>query len=167
MAAKLAAWLQVLGNFGVILGLVLVAVQIKQSSDLARVQMGHDAWIMNSQLEFGLLGENPQAVLARIWIDSEPLSDEDLVAADRYFTGLTFHAKRVAYANDAGLNLYSEETQASGIAQLFSNRVGRAWWALNRDAVAADAPRFRDRMDELLTIDAPNYYERLRAEIEK
>ncbi len=92
------------------------------------------------------------------------------MAADRFFTGVAYHAKRVAYANDTGLNLYSEETQAQGIAQLFSNRVGLAWWVLNRDAVAADAPRFRDRMDELLTkdaLDAPSYYERFRAEIEK
>ena len=49
MAAKLATWLQVFGNFGLILGLVLVAIQIKQSSDLARVQMGHDAWLLNSE----------------------------------------------------------------------------------------------------------------------
>lgn len=78
MATKVAAWLQVLGNFGLILGLVLVAVQIKQGSDLARVQMGHDAWLLNSEEQYALMGENPQAVLAKIWLDSEFLTDEEL-----------------------------------------------------------------------------------------
>lgn len=34
------------------------------------------------------------------------------MAADRFFMAVAFHAMRVAYVNDAGLNLYSEETQA-------------------------------------------------------
>jgi hypothetical protein len=170
MAGKLAAWLQVIGNFGLILGLMLVAIQIRQSSDLARVQMGHDAWLLEYQLQWALMGENSQAVLARIRLDSESLTDEELVAADSYFQGLAFSAKRVKYVNDAGLNLYSQETLAQSLARLLSNRVGLAWWALNRDAVAADAPRFRDRIDELLAmdaLDAPTYHERFRAEIEK
>jgi hypothetical protein len=170
MAGKLAAWLQVIGNFGLILGLVLVAIQIRQSSDLARVQMGHDAWLLEHQLQWALMGENPQAVLAMIMLDSESFTDEELVAADSYFQGLTSIVKRVEYVNDAGLNLYSEETLAHNTAPLLSNRVGSAWWSLNRDAVAEDAPRFRERIDELLAmdaLDAPTYHERFRAEIEK
>jgi len=170
MAGKLATWLQVIGNFGLILGLVLVAIQIRQSSDLARVQMGHDAWLLEYQLQWALMGENPQAVLAKIRLDSDSLTDEELVAADSYFQGHAFSAKRVEYVIDAGLDLYSEETLAQNFAPQFSSRVGLAWWALNRDAVAADAPRFRQRIDELLAmdaLDAPTYHERFRAEIEK
>jgi hypothetical protein len=36
---KLVNWLQVLGNFGLIAGLVLVAIQIQQNTDITRAQM--------------------------------------------------------------------------------------------------------------------------------
>ena len=170
MGDKLAVWLQVIGNFGLIVGLALVGFQIRQSSELARVQMGHDAWLLSWELAEGMMGENPQAVLAKTWFEPEALTDEELVAADSYFWGVALDVKRVEYVNDAGLDLYSEEVHAEGTANSLASPVGRAWWALNKDNVAAEAPRISERIDELLangSLVSPKYYKQLRAEIAK
>ncbi len=39
---RLNSWLQIASNFGLIFGLVLVAVQIQQTRDLTRLQMKLD-----------------------------------------------------------------------------------------------------------------------------
>ncbi len=48
MTARITAWLQVVGNFGLIIGLVLVAIQINQNSNLSRAQLAHDAWLSSA-----------------------------------------------------------------------------------------------------------------------
>ncbi len=170
MTGRLAGWLQVLGNLGLVLGLILVGVQIKQNSDLTRAQIGHDAWLQNSNWELAQMGESPHIVLAKIWFDPKSLSDEELVAADHYFHSWAVHMKRVEYSNDAGISLYSEELIAQSATTVLENRIGRAWWNLNREAVSLDAPRTAARIDEILTSPASAsaaqaYYQRLRAGI--
>jgi len=171
VGAKLATWLQVIGNFGLILGLVLVAVQIKQSSDLARVQMGHDGWLALMAIRHSEMGENPQFVIAKMRRDPESLTDAELVAADHYFQNhVTNNLGRVEYVNDAGLDLWSEEMLARGTVDLLSDRIGLAWWDLNSRGVAEWAPRVAARVDQLLSgreIPELSYYEKLRNRIEQ
>ena len=59
---QLQIWLQLAGNVGVIVGLVLVSVQIKQNSDLAAA--GFVAAEMTQETDHlnALLGENPATV---------------------------------------------------------------------------------------------------------
>jgi hypothetical protein len=62
---------------------VLVALQMKQASDLTRVQMGNDAWMNNTSFNQARMGENPQAVIAKTRGKWESLSDAELVADHR------------------------------------------------------------------------------------
>ena len=170
MGDKLVAWLQVIGNFGLILGLVLVGIQIKQNSDLTRVQTGHDAWLFGQGLAEARMGENPQTVLAKMWLDPESLSDEELVAAENFLFGVSLNVRRVEYMTDSGIDQYSEELIALDSANALASSVGRAWWALNRAAVAIEAPRISDRIDGLLAgapLRSASYYKQLRADIKR
>ena len=170
MGAKLAMWLQVIGNFGLILGLMLVAVQIKQASDLARVQMGHDGWLALMAIRQGEMGENPQFVIAKMRLNPEALTDAELVAVDHYLQNNVLHnLGRIEYVNDAGLDLWSEEVLARNTADLLSGRTGRAWWDLNSRSVAEWAPRVAAKVDELLSgreVPERSYFEKLRYRIE-
>ena len=83
-------------------------------------------------------------------------------------SGLGVNVKRVEYVNDSGLDLYSDDAHAAGTVSSLASPVGRAWWALNRDGVAAEAPRISARIDEALaerSLKSPTYYQQLRAEI--
>ena len=62
---QLQAWLQLVSNVGVIIGLVLVAVQIKQNSDLASLELVASAMTQETDHINILLGENPTAVFVR------------------------------------------------------------------------------------------------------
>ena len=53
------AWLQIVANLGLIGGLVLVAVQIQQTRDLARLQLHFDRELAFQEVEIAMLGESP------------------------------------------------------------------------------------------------------------
>jgi hypothetical protein len=46
-------------NLGVLVGLLLVAVQISQSTDIARAQLANDYYLADMQLELSMMGESP------------------------------------------------------------------------------------------------------------
>lgn len=65
--AHLNSWLGIAANVGVVVGLVLVAVQIRQNSNLTRAQVANDWFLADMQLELSMMGENPAAVGPRPW----------------------------------------------------------------------------------------------------
>ena len=64
-AGKLGKWLQVIGSFGVIFGLILVALQIQQNTVLVRAELvsnASDAWI---NIDASKQSENFASVLSK------------------------------------------------------------------------------------------------------
>ena len=68
------AWLQIVASLGLIGGLVLVAVQIQQTRNLARVQLQIEATLVFQQVEIAMLGENPAEAWARSIRDPVPVT---------------------------------------------------------------------------------------------
>ncbi len=88
---KLANWLQVCANFGLLGGLVLVAIQINQNSDqlsqthqLTRAELlsnQHDAWI---EIDASKQSENFAKVLAKSIIKPDELTASEILELDGY-----------------------------------------------------------------------------------
>ncbi len=72
--SKLGSWLQVSANIGIVLGLVLVGVQLKQNSDLTRIQMLYEESNRVIELELQVVGENGADVWAKSIEDPENLT---------------------------------------------------------------------------------------------
>ena len=62
---KLNKWLQVSANIGIVLGLVLVGIQLRQNSDLARIQLLYEESNRAIDLETAVVGEQSAAVWAK------------------------------------------------------------------------------------------------------
>jgi len=58
---QLNIWLSLLANLGVIAGLVLVAIQIRQNTGITRAQVTNDWYMADMQLELAMMGEDPAA----------------------------------------------------------------------------------------------------------
>ena len=142
------------GSIAVLATLIYVAIQIRQSTVLARAQMAHDAWLHASDADIAMMGERPAAVLAKLDLGC-PLTDEELKVADVYFRQIITGIARIEYTNALGLELYSPEQSAKAFAPGFDSPVGRLWWSIwRRDgssgAVIAEAPTISSRIDEIL-----------------
>lgn len=73
-ASKISEWLQVIGSFGVLAGLILVALQIQQNTVLVRAELvsnASDAWI---NIDASKQSENFASVLAKSIVNPQELT---------------------------------------------------------------------------------------------
>jgi hypothetical protein len=75
---KVGAWLQIIGNFGLLAGLVLVAVQINQSNSLARASHASVMFEEETANWRAQMGENPSAVFSKAVSDPASLTPEEV-----------------------------------------------------------------------------------------
>ena len=124
MNKRLLDWLQVLGNLGLLIGIVLVAVQLQQNAQLMKAQLAHDSWLHASDQFMTHLGEEPAKVLAKLADGDLDLSNEELIAANSLYTTMLIAIARVEYTNNAGLDLYEPEMTARLYAPNFVEGFG-------------------------------------------
>ena len=126
---KLADWLQITGNVGIILGLILVAVQISQNSMITQLDMRSRSFELAMQSDIALMGENPAAVWAKATTSSEELTDEELTVIHGYLNYWWNLRERNALIQNAGLfedANYNENYSGNFI--FGGNPTSVAWW---------------------------------------
>jgi len=106
--SKLSDWLQVAANVGIVIGLLLVGVQLKQNSDLLKTQLLYEESHRAIDLETQVVGENGAEVWAKSITDAKSLS----LAEQRVMEALLWRIR------------VNSET-----AFFLANEYGAAWWA--------------------------------------
>ncbi len=162
---KAGYWLQILGNFGLVFGLILVAVQIKQNTDIAKAQMLNDQWIAGQHTYLARMGENPAASLARAINTPNDLTDEDLIVLDAILAETFLRVSWLEALQDRGFELYDLSGPAIGFADEIGTEFGAKWWEIARDpdsygSVPATwlAPRLTRLIDDALERRGPEHY---------
>ncbi len=56
---RLNSWFTLTANIGVIAGLILVAVQINQNTQIAKAQITNDYYLADMELELAMMGDDP------------------------------------------------------------------------------------------------------------
>ena len=81
---KTAHWLTIIGNLGLLIGVVLVVVQINQNTELMRLQLSMERWGDDMDLQLVLMGENPAEAIAKAIEEPTQLSIEDAQVLEAY-----------------------------------------------------------------------------------
>ncbi len=81
---NLSNWVQLLGVVGVLAGLALVIIELRQAKELAVIQISSDSFTYSQQLDALLVGENLATTMARITDPKAQLTTEDLYIYDGY-----------------------------------------------------------------------------------
>ena len=81
--SKISNYLQILANFGIVAGLVLVGIQINQNTKIAAADMTSRAYELAAQYHLAMLGENPMEAVATAATEPEKLTDEQLLVLER------------------------------------------------------------------------------------
>ena len=130
------AWLQIVASLGLIGGLVLVAVQIQQTRNLARVQLQIEATLAFQQVEIAMLGENPAEAWARSIRDPESLSPTDVKIVDSWLIHEVNQWQRTALMEAEGLAEQgaTEREVRENAWFYFGNPFAKRWWlTMKRD----------------------------------
>ena len=127
-SSRAANWLQIIGNLGLIAGLVLVAVQIKQNNDLAKAQLLSEGWLAAIQMNLAQIGENPAASMAKANTAPHQLTDEDLLVLSRVATAHALLGTRAVSLDAAGFRFFPPEEFAPTLVANLNSPFGIAWW---------------------------------------
>ena len=127
---RLHRWLALGANVGILIGLVLVIVQIRQSTQLARSTHRSQGNDVANQVYANLLGERGGDVIEKSVECPQELTYSDFMALDAFL----FSSINMVYRDYqlAEQGLYSEADWKQSVDLYvhwyLGNRFGRAWW---------------------------------------
>ncbi len=132
-AGKMGNWLQVGANLGIILGLVLVGFQLKQNTDLLRVQLLYEESQSFINHERQMMGDNPAEAWAKALENPEGLSPAEFRVMDAYLYAMSEQWRASHRLRELGiLNDEWKDRLVEEASFYLGNPFGRAWWNLYR-----------------------------------
>lgn len=128
-------WLTLAANVGVLAGLIVLIVEIRQSSAIAEAQFYLDQVESNETLEFTMLGDNPASVWERSVFDPESLSPADIRVMDAYLSSRLyvwwnmFELERRGFVEPGA----TAANVRDSVEFFFGNPFAQNWWKYERD----------------------------------
>ena len=122
-------WLTLAANVGVLGGLLLVALQIRQNTTITRAQVTNDYYMADLQLELAMMGEDPAASWTKALYSPADLTPYDAAVLDRYFNYGLVQLNRLERMHELGLADDEWESRINYLGWHLGNEVGRRWWA--------------------------------------
>ena len=127
---KLGRWLQVGANIGILSGLVLVGIQLKQTNELQKIEHISRSYELDMAHVLSAAGEDPAAILAKAVFNPEQMTPRDRIAYSASLQYMRTLAHRSAWLEGEGL--FDEDWRnvtLPRIAFMFGgNPVGRQIW---------------------------------------
>jgi hypothetical protein len=127
-------WLSVCANAGLIAGLVLVFLQLRQNADLMKVQILSDNIATNQAGELAMFGDHGSIAWAKSIEDPSDLTSAEIKVVDGYLINQVYQWNRINLLEDEGL-LPAGSTESrikNGVKFYFGNRFAKAWWQHER-----------------------------------
>jgi hypothetical protein len=127
---ELGQAISILANIGILAGLILVAIQINQSTQIAKAQLENDYYLADMQLELAMMGDTPVAAWIKAVYAPDDITQSDAAVLDRYFNFGLVQIRRLRQMQQLGLA--DEQLLAQQVKYLewhLGNEIGRRWWA--------------------------------------
>lgn len=121
-------WISVVANLGVIIGLILVAVQIKQNTDITKAQITNDYFLADMELELKMMGDNPVTAYTKAIYRPDELNEEDRAIMDRYYNFGLVQIQRLEEMRKYGLAEKDLTERLAYLSWHLGNEPGRRWW---------------------------------------
>lgn len=127
---KMGNWLQILGNFGLIAGLVLVAVQIQQNTTATEAQMISEAIAARNEFQLAIVGEDAAEALAKAIDDPANLTTKELIVLKNLQMANYIHRVRNERIIELGYSTLRGPSDLSNatVYEYLGNSFGMAWW---------------------------------------
>jgi len=146
---KINRWLTLAANVGVLAGLVLVSLQIRQNTAITRAQIENDYFLADMQLELAMMGEDPAASWITAVYAPDELTPRDAAVVDRYFNYGLVQVQRLQRMNELGLADEEWVDRVDYLRWHLGNEVGRRWWEYSKEGFSAE---FVTTVEESLSI---------------
>ena len=151
---NLGIWISIVANAGVIIGLVLVALQIKQNTAITKAQIANDYHLADMELELKMMGDKPAASWTKAVYSPDELTKEDRAILDRFFNFGLIQITRLEEMRKYGLAEKDLSERFSYLGWHLGNEAGRRWWEGIKNDLGYD-PEFAKMVDKVLASENP------------
>ena len=130
---RLNRWLTLAANFGVILGIVFVVLEIRQNRDIAMAQVRLEYAAGWRSIDEQRQDEAFAGVYSKSILRPDELTLREIIQLDAYYAGVIDQMLSAQTASKAGLREGQLQDVALQVAiGYFSNAYAQAWWQENR-----------------------------------
>ena len=130
MKTAIFDWVQLIAGVAILVGLALVIFELKQSQDLAKLQLISSGFEMRSNQRIAIMGEEAAHVIQKSCEAPNNLTKAELQILDAYHLEL-INRIRIDYRYSEVSDIYSEEDWSRGYLnfyQILGTFPGRVWW---------------------------------------
>ena len=146
-------WLQIISNFGVLAGLLLLAFEINHSSALVESELRTNAmgdWVNTDLAKFS---ETINETLAKSMEHPQDLTLSEMIELDAYFSAYLSMVERSDIAYKLGFSEYSTEQAVRDVINIFGSEYARAWWRERKVIFNSEVQGFLDEHIQGVTVD--------------
>jgi hypothetical protein len=155
---RFSGWLAIVANLGVVGGLVLLAVELRQNTQVVRAQAVASLLVGQTSAETAFMGDDTAAAMAVSLVSPELLSDEQILQMWAYLNTAVIAVEQTYSMYALGLATEADrKAAASKAADWVSFPFGRIWWKEMKSNFPADLAR---EIDAALLERDPNYLQR-------
>ena len=168
---RLNRWLTLGANVGILAGLILVAVQIQQNSQLVRMQLVNEGNLSSNEIWVSATGEKPLEAIAKSIENPEELTFAEFLVVDLYlFSNMNLLYRSYELAREGIFDAADWQSSVEALAPYFiANKFGRIWW--REEASLFFSPEFSAFVDKQLedeaVMDSQAYWLRIREQLIK
>ncbi|MCJ7555797.1 MAG: hypothetical protein MUP90_02650 [Gammaproteobacteria bacterium] len=132
---RVSRWLTFGSNVGVLIGIVILIFELRQSSAIAEAQFYLDQVNLNETAELAMLGENPAAVWEKSVFDPKTLSPADVRVMDAYLGSRLYVWSDMLVLEERGFTERgaTAENMNASIAFFFGTTFAQTWWKQERE----------------------------------
>jgi hypothetical protein len=125
---KVNQWLLLVSHLGILGGLVLVGLQVRQDVEIARVQLFSDITSSRMDMLGSVLGENPAPVVMKSLVAPDALTDAELYLMDAFLVRGLNEVRRAQVLKRVDLDVGISAPENT-LAFYFGNAFAKRWWA--------------------------------------
>ena len=141
-------WLALAANIGILMGLVLVTLEIRQNSELLRLQFINDDLLWTAESETPMLGEEPASIMNKSIYAPEEMTYADFRVVDTYLTRkMELLVRRYRLGQEGILDESAWKTVDFAYQWHFGNRFAQLWWKYEGRDAYSFIPELADHVD--------------------
>jgi len=154
---KVANWVQVSANIGILLGLALVFLQIQQNTDILKTQMLFEESHRTVEAEYVMIGENGAEAWAKAITAPNELTLTEQRIIEGYLWGAVEQWRYTYTLSQQGLLAEQWKNRVNvEVGYFLANPYGRAWWKNISDPGTQFTDELRAVINERLAEAKPN-----------
>ncbi len=131
-SVRLNEWLQILASLGVLVGLIVVAYEIKQNTEIAQAEYYRESYNMWIDLSTVEIESDIDEIFVKSIADPDSLSPGDMFKLNAYFILVASIYDNGARANEFGIATPTSLITESDAEYYFASEISRQWFEANK-----------------------------------